>query len=156
MNGFLIVGFAAWFLGAFTATYLGVKLLGMTLPAEILASVFFVFALCLLFFGRFSAFSMFFAGLISGPVFQQNLAVGLVSLFAFMLAGFAGTFSGFKLYDDFHGSDNFYSKENLKQLTIYLAIALVLAFIPVLLQNSIPQIGARELPLRLKDMIVGV
>ncbi|HIH32851.1 MAG: hypothetical protein J4478_01055 [Candidatus Diapherotrites archaeon] len=156
MNGFLIVGFAAWFLGAFTSSYSSIRLLGMSSPAEALASVFFVFVLCLLFFGRFSAFSMFFAGLISGPVFQQNIALGFVSLFAFLLAGFAGTFAGFKLFDDFHGNDNFYSRGNLKQLGLYLAIALILAFIPALFQQQMPSLSAQEVPLKIKELMVGV
>ncbi|MDO8647866.1 MAG: hypothetical protein Q7R70_05650 [Candidatus Diapherotrites archaeon] len=146
INGFLIVAFASWFCGAVTSAFLGIQFLGFSTPAEILASVFFVFTLCLLFFGRFSAFSMFFSGLISGQVFMQNIPLGIISLFAFLLAGFGGTLSGFKLFDDFHGSDNFYSKEHLKQLGLYLTIALFLAFIPALFQQSIPVIGVKEIP----------
>jgi hypothetical protein len=146
LNGFLIVGFAAWFAGTVTAIYANISIFSAPSVAEILAAVFFVFVLCTLFFGRFSSFGMFFAGLISGPLLKDNVILGLASLIAFLIAGLIGSLSGFRLFDDFHGNDNFYSKENLKQLGLYLTIALILAVLPALLQDFIPKIGVQELP----------
>jgi len=146
LNGFLIIGFCAWAFGIAISALFGIGLLsGFSTVANVLASVFFVFALCILFFGRLSAFPMFFAGLVSGPLFFANALLGIASFFSFILAAFGGTWTGLKLLDDFHGTDNFYSGQNLKQLGFYLGMSLVLALLPALLQDSMPLIGINNL-----------
>lgn len=146
LNGFLIIGFCAWALGTTISIFLGLSLsIGLSSFAETLAAVFFIFALCVLFFGKLSAFPMFFAGLVSGPLFFENAILGIASFFSFILAAFGGTWTGLKLADDFHGTDNFYSDENLKQLGFYLGMSLVLALLPALLQDSMPLAGINQL-----------
>ena len=103
---------------------------------DLLVLVLAVFIFSTLMFGFFACFVFLYLGLLFGSIIFENPLVVILNAIPLFIAAYIGILTGNYLGRDLHGRDNLF--DHIKEIGIYLVVAVIVALIIGVLNPMIP------------------